>query len=463
MIRFGAGAALLLSLCIAIAAGAQQTPPPGGEPRPFSLPAKTRFSLDNGLAATLVEFGNVPKATILVAVSTGNVDEDGATWLADMTGELMREGTTRRSAADIAREAASMGGDIAINVGLDQTTLRADVLSEHAPRMLELLAEILTSPALPAAEIDRIRADFLRNLSVARTQPGALANEAFSAALFPDHAYGRVYPTAAQISGYTIDDVRAFYQDHFGAARTRVYVAGRFDASRVRASTTRAFGNWRTGPPPVVTNPEPRRGPLVRLVDRPGAPQSTIHLGLPVLTPGHADYLPLQLTNVLLGGAFSSRITANIREDKGYTYSPNSSLAMRRGAGFWRQVADVTTEHTAAAIREIVYEIRRLQNEPPSAAEVTATRNYRTGTFVLSSASRGGLLSQLAFIDLHGLDDAYLEHYAQNVQAVTAADLSRLARDYLPVDEMTLVVVGDLARIRPQLENLEIFGPLLPD
>ena len=425
-------AALALASATVLLAGtptsARELPPEGSEPKPFQLPDRTRLTLDNGLSVNLIPFGKVPKVTVMMVVRTGNIDEQGDTWLADITGQLMMEGTTQRDAAEVARIAAGMGCDIDIGVGMDRTTLQADVLAEHGPAVVGLMAEVLTSPRLPDEELDRIRADFLRSLSVARTQPGALANEAFYGQLFPDHAYGRVYPSEEQLAGYTIDDVRRHYAGQFGAARTHVYVSGQFDAAAMEQAIRDAFGAWKAGPPPRVDIPPADNALRVKLIDRPGAPQSTIHLGLIAADPSSPDYLDFQMMNLLLGGAFSSRITANIREDKGYTYSPRSSVIARYRIGVWRQVADVTTEHTGAAISEILKEIRRLQDAEPSADEVTATRNYRTGTFIMSSATRRGLLAQMAFVDTHGLPDEYLTQYTRNVHRVDAADFTGMAR-----------------------------------
>jgi len=150
----------------------------------------------------------------------------------------------------------------------------------------------------------------------------------FRKALYGEHPYGRLLPTEEQLSAYSIEDAQGFYGSNFGAQRSHVYVAGVFDADATRAAIEASFGDWQKGPDVLIDTPQPASGKVVvDVVDRPDASQSNILLGLPTVAPGHDDWIAMQITNSLLGGAFSSRITSNIREDKGYTYSPFSSIS----------------------------------------------------------------------------------------------------------------------------------------
>ncbi len=189
----------------------------------------------------------------------------------------------------------------------------------------------------------------------------------------------------------------------------------------------------------------------LHVIDRPKAPQSTLYIGLPVIDPSHPDYIALRVTNALLGGSFASRITANIREQKGYTYSPNSSLSVHPKVAHWVQVADVTTAVTGASIKEIFFEVDRLRNEAPPEDELAGIRNYLAGIFVLQNSSRAGIIQQLELTRLHGLGTDYLRTLVQKIQAVTPADVQRIARTYLDPSKMTMVVVGDKAVITEQL------------
>jgi zinc protease len=432
--------------------GPPNQPPEPGEPRPFSPPAVSREALPNGMAIRLAPYGAVPKVSVRLVIQTGNVDESASQiWLADLMGELMQQGTASRSAQDVAVAAARMGGSLGIGVGINQMTIGGDVLSEFGEEMVSLVGEVALRPALPAAELPRLKKDMLRNLAMARSQPRQLALEAFTALLYPRHAYGRLFPTAEMIQDYTIEDVRTFYARNLGARRASIYVVGRFDAAGVQRAIRTVFGGWAPGPAPTVPDVAPHSTNAIHLVDRPGAVQSTIYLGQPVVAPTDPDYLPLIVTNALLGGYFSSRITSNLREDKGYSYSPFSSVAPRLGTAYFAQVADVATAVTGPALKEILFEIERLREEPPTPEELDAVQNYLSGTFVLQNSSRGGIVSQLAYIDLHDLPDGYLERYVQRVNALTPADIQRMARMYLQDDRMTIVIVGDRAAILDQV------------
>lgn len=444
-------AVLLLTCSTALAA---EAPPAPSAPRNFELPGKSTRTLDNGLQMTFVEFGAVPKTTITAVVRAGNLNEGDKTWLADLTGELLKEGAGARSANQIAEDAASMGGTVGVAVGPDQTTISLDVLSEHGAEAVALIADLLRRPQLPESELPRIRRDFQRQLALARTEPDSLANEAFLALLYPGHPYGRVFPTDAQLAGYTIDEIRSFHRENFGGARTHIYVAGRFERATLERAIEQGFADWQAGPAPLILPPAGVSKRQIKLIDRPGAPQSTIYLGIPAIDPSQSEYLQLSLTNSLLGGEFSSRITSNIRESKGYAYAPHSSLDVQYRTGYWLEEADVTTEHTGDSLKEIYAEIARLQGAVPAASELQGMQNYRAGIFVLQNATRGALIGQLAYIDLHGLPDDYLTHLVERIYAITPDQVSAAARKYIRPEAMTLVIVGDLAKIRPQLQKV---------
>lgn len=439
---------LMASQAVAAQEQARQAPPEGGTPKDFTLPAKQQFVLENGLKVTMVPFGKIPKATLSARIMAGNLNEGENTWLADLTAQLMEEGTATRSSEDVAREAAEMGGSLSISVGLDQTSVTGEALAEHAPGMVALMADVMLNPALPEGELDRLRRDALRNLEVALNDPATMGEIAFSKALYGDHPYGRLFPTAAQLQGYTVDQIRTFYQDNFGAQRTHLYVAGMFDPDAVRSAIEQAFADWKSGPAPLEMPPEPAEGrQYVDMIDRANASQSNVLLGLPTIDPGQPDFIALQAVNAMLGGSFSSRITSNIREDKGYTYSPRSQVSVRRNSGHWVQQAAITTDDTAAALKEIYFEINRLRDEPPPEEELKAIQNYMAGIFTLRNSTREGIINVLNRVDLHGLDDGYLTGYVSRVYALTPDEISRVATRYIRPDDMTLVVVGDRARI----------------
>ncbi len=436
----------------------KQAPPAPGTPKGFSVPKPTTLTLDNGLGVTLVPYGTVPKVSVNLAVLTGNVDEKAnEVWLADLAGDMLSEGTATRSASKIAEDAARMGGALEIAVGPNRTDIGGDVLSEFGPEMVALVADVVQHPKFPESELGRLKADRARQLSIQKSQPQPLAQEKFRAVLYGDHPYGRIFPTEAMLQGYTVAQVRDFYDRNFGAARSRIYVVGRFDATAMEAAIRKAFAGWKRGPAPNTSRPKPRSERAVYLIDRPGAPQSTLDVGMPVIDPSNPDWDKLYLTNVLLGGSFASRITSNIREQKGYTYSPQGQLSNRYRDAYWIEIADVTTNVTGPALKEIFAEIDRLQAEPPTEKELRAFQNYRAGVFVLQNSSRSGITGQLEFVDLNGLPADYLNGYVARIYAVTPAEVQEMAKKYLQDDKATIVVVGDRKLVEEQVKP---FGPM---
>jgi len=430
----------------------KQAPPPGGPPKPFHLPKSEAFELPNGLRATIVPYGSIPKVAVKVVVRAGNLNEPASqVWLADLLGQLMKEGTVSRPSEALAKEAASMGGSVNIDVGPDTTSVSADALAELGPKMVGLLADVVQHPLLPASEVPRLKQDALRRLSIEKSQPQGLARERFLQALYPDHPYGRLFPTEALIGAFDAPGVRAFYEGNFSAARTHVYVAGRCDPAAMRKAIAEAFSGWKRGADPQVDVPKPGGGRALHLIDRPGAAQSTLYIGLPTIDPSQEDFIRLQVMNALLGGSFASRITANIREQKGYTYSPFSQVSSRYRDAYWVEIADVTTEATGPSIKEILYEIDRLRQTPPSDAELEGIKNYLGGIFVLRNSGRASLINQLQFIDLHQLGDTYLDNYIQKVYAVTPQQVQDAAERYILPEKLTIVVVGDKAKVSDQV------------
>jgi zinc protease len=460
LLRYTLAAAVALGISApAFAQTEKQAPPAGGPPKPFVVPKKQTFTLPNGIQVTMVPYGATPKVTVNAFVRAGNINEGpNQVWLADITGELLKEGTKTRSATQVAREAAEMGGSIAVAVGPDQTSISSDVLSEFGPKAAVLLADVIQHPLLPASELPRLKNDATRRLTIAKSQPQQMAQERFAKLMYPNHAYGRIFPTSEMIDSYKIEDVQKFYSSNFGAARTAIYVAGKFDPVAMRKAITAGFSGWAKGPAPKIDIPKTTLARGFDSADRPGAQQSTVYVGLPVVDPSNADYIPLIVSNALLGGSFGSRMTANLREAKGYTYSPFSQLNPKYRTAYWVQVADVTTNVTGPSLKEIFYEIDRLQKEAPSEEEMSGLKNYLAGIFVLRNSNRQGLIQQLRYVDLHQLGDDYLNTYVQKIYAVKPVDVQAMAKKYLQADKMAVVVVGDQSKISDQIAQYKAPG-----
>jgi len=448
---------MLLALSAAVLAaipafGQKQAPPAGGPPKAFTLAAHETYTLGNGMKVTLVPYGNIPKVSVSLALRAGVLNEPKEVMgVADTTGELLKEGTTSLSARALAESAARMGSTLNVSSGADETAFDMDVLSEYGPDAVKLLADVLRHPLLPESELGRLKSNLLRQIAVAKSQPGQIALARFRKLMYEDHPYGATLPTEETVNKMTIADAKKFYADNYGAGRAHVYVAGKFDVVTVKKAIEAGFSGWAKGPSAVENVPKPKTQRLLDVTDRPGAPQATVYVGLPVPNATSPDNIPLAVTNALLGGSFGSRITSNIREKLGCTYSPSSQVSRRYHDAYWLEAADITTECTGKSLGEIFGEIQRLQKEAPAAAELQGIQSYLSGLFVIQNSSRGALIGQLRYVDLQGLGEEYLKTYVQKVNAVTPADVQKMTMEYIKPEQMTIVVVGDKTKITEQL------------
>ncbi|MCH4892140.1 insulinase family protein [Sphingomonas sp. SFZ2018-12] len=446
----------LAATCLVAPAIAQDYPPPPpiAAPKPFKLPATETFRLSNGMQVTLIPFGVTPKTVVSLRIFAGNLNEGEDTWIADITGDLIKEGAGGKSAADLAATAASFGGDLGVGVSQQSTAISMSVLSEHTAHAIQLISDVARRPDFPADAFGRVKANWQRRLALTLSQPQALADAALARSWYGDHPYGRNFPTAARLNGYTLDQAKAFHAANYGARRAHLYIAGRFDAAAAKAAIQQAFGDWAAGPERLSLPPRVNPGPRVLLIDRPNAPQSTLRVAFPAPVAGSADDIPLRVTNALLGGAFSSRITRNIREEKGYTYSPGSGIAFQPGDAQWTFDADVTTAVTGASLTEVFKEIRTLQTTAPTPEEAAGIATYMAGIFTIQNSTAPAVVGTLANRDTLGLPANWLENYVPAVLAVKGPAMTAAAKKAFPLDKMTLVVVGDLKTVEPQVKAL---------
>ncbi len=423
-----------------------------------ALPARRVETLAGGMTVTLVPAGVVPIAAIRVVVRAGSADVPaGRTWLDRLVQDYLGEGTESRDAETFAGALAALGGRLDIEGDEHTTTISTEVPSEHAPAAVTLLAELARAPRFPEGSAKRLLEDLERTLDIAGSQPQWLAHAGFRRAVYGDHPYGRVLPTSEGLATLGFRDARDFWHERAGLASTTLMAAGLFDEDAVLEAARRGFEGWGAGSRSSVAPSEASTTRSIRIVDRPGAEQSTLQVGRPVPAPGHPDYVAFEVLNSLLGGSFYSRITLNIREDKGYTYSPRSSISSRPGDAYWVEAADVTTNVTGASLREILGEVERLRAEPPSEEELAGILNYVAGSFVIRQATPGGILNHLEFLDLHGLDVSYSASYVARVREVTPAEVQRLAQEYLDPAGMPIVIVGDRSQVEEQVAE---FGPV---
>jgi len=428
--------------------------------RPVTWPKRTRARLSNGLEVVLAEAHSIPKFHGELFFRSGNAAAmHRAPGLAEMTAIVARTGTAKRVSRQIEEDLRRIGADLSSNAGADTSAILFSGLSEFAEPLLGLVNELAREAAFPQAEFERERRQKLEEVKMQRTEPDFLASERLRRVLFGAHPYAQVAPSEAQVAAYKREDLLAVYREFYTPENGLLLLVGDFDSNEILKTAETVFGKWSGKKPETPAAPAPAtpRGRRVYLVHVPGAVQTQILAGCHAITRKHPDWMKLGLTNSLYGGAFNSRLVMNVREDKGYTYSPRSSVNALRQHGTFSVSAAVRNEVVAASLTEIFYEMDKLRSLPVPEAELADAQNYLSGVFSIGLATQDGLLSQLSVVALNELSDDYLETYRQRVRALTPQDLLATARKYLDSANMQIVAVGDRAQIETQAA---LFGEL---
>jgi zinc protease len=421
--------------------------------RAVTWPRRTKARLSNGLEIILAESHSIPKFHGELFFRSGNAAvADRAPGLAEMTATVIRTGTTKRASRQIEEDLRRIGADLSSSAGSDTSALSFAGLSEFAEQLLGFVDELVREAVFPEAEFERERRQKLEEVKLERTQPGFLASERLRKVLFGAHPYGQVSPSEAQVAAYQRADLQAVYREFYTPENALLLLVGDFDSNEMLRTAEKVFGGWAGKKPDSKTAAAPAhpRGRRVYLVHVPGAVQTQILAGCHAITRKHPDWVKLGLANSLYGGAFNSRLVMNIREDKGYTYSPRSSVNALRQHGYFSVSAAVRNEVVAASLTEIFYELDKLRSVPVPEAELADAQNYLTGVFSLGLATQDGLLSQFSTVELNELPDDYLETYRAKVRGITPDDLLATARKYFDSANMQIVVVGDRAQIETQ-------------
>ncbi|HUJ30174.1 MAG TPA: pitrilysin family protein [Candidatus Acidoferrum sp.] len=433
-------------------------PPALTAERPVAWPKRTVRTLANGLQVVLAESRAFPKISAHLFFCSGNaVVAHNAPGLAEITASVVRTGTASRTSRRIEEDLRRMGADLGTQAGADSSAIAASGLAEFSSGLLDLVADLSRNASFPEGEFERERRQKLEELKVERTSPGFLVNERFRRVLFGEHPYAIVAPTEAQVAAYRREQLEDFYRRNYAPANALLIVVGDFSSESMLADIGKSFGSWKAPQPEAPRFPEPPKhsGRRVRLVHMPGTVQTQVLLGNLAITRHDPDWYRSVLANAIFGGAFHSRLVVNIREQKGYTYSPGSGINALRQYGYFTVRAAVRNGVVAATLTEMFYEMDRMRSLPVTAEELESARNYLTGVFSLGVATQAGLLTQLSTVYLDRLPEDYLETYREKVRALTADDVLAAARRHFDSANAQIVVVGDREQIG---EQAALFG-----
>lgn len=435
----------------------QKLPAPGERP-PFKVPEVKHFRLKNGLRVILAESHKLPLVGVEMVVRTGNgANPPDRAGLADLVADMLDEGTATRSATEIAEEIAQLGATLSTNATWDASSLSVSALTENIDRALDVWADVLLQPAFSEDDLARVRENLLSTLARRKDSPPLVAGVVFARALYGEgHPYG--WPTGGteeSVRRITRSDVQAFFQKYYRPNNAVLVVAGDIQEAELRAKMEKRLAGWKPKPIPAVKIPKapPVEKTRIFLVDKAGAPQSSIRLGLVGIERKNPDYYRALVMNQILGGTFK-RLTLNLRETKGWTYGVASMFEARRAPGPWTTGGEFVTSHTAESVTEILKEISALRGDEVGGRELKDTKDEIIRAFPARFATANQVAAQMAALAVYDLPDKELQTFSARIAAVTAADVRKAAQKYLRPDNLVIVVVGDRTSIEPSLRRL---------
>jgi len=458
---------LLLGVATALAAAPlplaaqvdRTRPPEPGALRPYRFPAVERAQLGNGLQVLVVERPALPIVTLSLVLPGGaELDPEGQSGLAQLAARLLTEGTTTRTAAQIAESLEGLGGAITSSAGWDAAFVQVTVLARNAGPAMQIMADVAVNPSFPERDVERLKSQRLAEIQQQRARPEGLANEML---------YRLAYDSAsayARPSGGTPETVRGLTREHFAAFHaatsrpnaTTLIAVGAVRAADIRRLAGQHFGSWARGElrarQPVARAGQ--AGGRIYLFDRPGSVQSALAVGGVAIARNDPDYIGAQVLNTVLGGAFGSRINMNLRETHGYTYGAFSGFFTPRMTGTFAAQSAVRTPTTDSSVAELRKEMQRIRDEAVPADELEGVRQNLIGRFPADLLTNQALAGALANRVIYGLPADYYDTYRDRIAAVDAATVQALARKHVNPDAFVWVVVGDASKVEEPLRTL---------
>ena len=461
--------ALIGAVALTAPAGARQAPDRSKAPAPgpapvLKVPAIERRTLTNGLRVWIVQMHEVPVVDVsVVVISGGAADPPGKYGLASFTATMLDEGAGKYNALDLADAVEFLGASLTTGSSFDSSVMKLHTPASKLDQALPLLADVTLRPTFPQNEIDRIRKERLAALLQARDNPASVAAAAFARLLYgAGHRYGTpTMGTDASNTGITAEDLRAFYAGNYQPQNAGLIVVGDVTPASVVPKLQQAFGAWKNAGSlskpvlPSVAQPAARQ---IYLIDKPGAAQSQIRIGGVGVARMTPDYFVLDVLNTMLGGSFSSRLNQNLREEHGYSYGAGSVFDMRMTAGPFYATAGVQTDKTIESLVEFFKELDGMRTPPP-ADELTRVRNLLALGFPGEFETTSNMAGKLTELFVYGLEDSFFGEYVPRIEAVSAAEIERAAKQYVTSDRFAVVIVGDLSKIEKPLRDANL-GPV---
>ena len=421
-------------------------PPPPLLPRDIQFPDYEIRQLDNGLQVVFVAANEQPAVNVRLLVRAGlSGDPEGMPGVASLAAQMLDQGTTTRSAQQIAESIDNIGGGLGVGAGSDLSFVNVLVMKDSLDFAFELLSDVARNPAYAPAEIERQRQQLLSGMQVSADEPAYVAETLFERLVYGLHPYGMPHNgTAEAVRTMTRDDLLAFHRKYYMPNNAILGIVGDVSAEEAFAGASRALGDWERGILPAPTQAEtPPSARRLIVVDRPGAVQTAIRVGHVALPRAHPDYLALDLAVKVLGGEGGNRLGGVLRTGRQLTYSASADLSPRQYSGDLMAQTDTRSDATAEVLRLMVDEVARLQREPVGRRELQSAQDYLAGNFPLTIETPNAIAALVLEAIMYGLELDDITTYPARINAVTVNDIQRVSRAYLRPARLAMVLVGD--------------------
>jgi zinc protease len=477
---------ILLSIVLAAAAAAQEPgagfrgmvrmnrAPVSNEVLKVKLPRPVEHRLSNGIRLLILESHRAPTVTLTISIPSSHLrDPEGMPGVAEATAAMMMMGAGSRSARQLSEALADIGATISIAAGGAggggrggfgggsgvSGTITLSALSENFEAALAILEDVLLHPAFPADEFERWRTRQRGTLEQARTQPAALSSETLMKVLYPSDARQFTRLTLDSLNKLKRDDLIAHYKQFYVPAGQWAGIVGDVSAKDAVAKLEKALSAWKGGPVAPVKLPvdPPIAEKHVYLVSRPGSVQTDLTLANRAVDRTSPDYIACLVMNQVLGSGPAARLFRIIREEKGYTYGVSSSFTATRDLAHFSSSMSVRTEVTGPALTDLLKEFHEIREVAVPKDELEGARRTLVASFALGLENPAGVLARWMQQREYGLPENYWDTYTERIMGITAEDVQRVAKKYVPYDNVQVIAVGDGAKIR---ELLQKFGPV---
>ncbi|MEP2773177.1 MAG: insulinase family protein [Fulvivirga sp.] len=448
---------LIILLSFAVSAFAQvdrtKAPEPGPAPK-IQIGDYQSFELKNGLKVFVVENHKLPRVAFSLILDNEPIIEGEKAGYVSITGQLLRNGTTNRTKAQLDEEIDFIGASISTS----SSGVFASSLTKHKDKLLELMTDVLFNPAFPEDELEKIRKQTLSGLAANKEDPSAIANNVSSVLVYgKDHPYGELTQEET-VENITLEDCKNYYQKYFKPNVGYLAVVGDIEMKEAKKLVTEYFSKWEKGDieQPKYETPKAPEKTFVAMVDRPSSVQSVIDVTYPIsLEPGNPDVIKSRVLNQILGGGFSSRLMQNLREDKAFTYGARSSLSSDDLVGSFSAGASVRNEVTDSAVAEFLFELKKIREEQVTEDELSAAKASIIGSFARSLERPQTIANFAINTARYNLPEDYYANYLKDVSATSLADVQAMAHKYIKPGQSNILIVGKANEVA---ENLKQFG-----